>query len=571
MAGSRRVKWPGSRERPAPAEGSGTPADREKIASYRLPPRGEPIRRRELRTLRPNGLLIGRLGELARAETELARSKPLIVSGPRAVGKSTLLEHLGQRRQSGGDEVAVVNVLRRTQAEVVQAIFDTFFVQSDGKPAKVGLAELEQHAADLDAIVMLDEQDLTAPELVDLARALPRMRMVFASENGLSVDVGRSFALAGLSDDEGVELFRHEHPGTTNIEEPSIRGLVVALGGHPGRIQLAAIALRDRVAQALAAGAQAYTVDLDKLFGDVWAGLDAAARRVLLFLDLLDGAAASPALVGRVLGLDDASAVLKGLEDQRLIRRNSPRYRLVAPPELVAQDRANGDGILEAALVAYAEWALEHRTRPEVVVPELDAALTVLRYGVVYDSLEGGRAARLDLAWSIEPALARSGRWDAWRETLDTIEELAAVSGDLPRLVSAHHRRGMWAMAVDDRQAARDAFLTAASVARDAGRLDLANASLWQLTKQELPALARENWLPAATTATLVGVAGRALRDPLLALGERFLRGPQRRRVLGATVVLGVALAFGRRDTEVVESHIEATPVSEEAETGATA
>jgi hypothetical protein len=572
---SKRLRWPGKRGQPEPVEDAGTQpglSDRlMQIASYDSPPRDEPIRR-QLPTVQPNGLLFGRDDELVRAQTELVCSRPLIVSGPQAIGKSSLLEHFGHQRQSSGDEVAMVNVLRRTRDEVVQAIFDAFFVRSSGRQTKVGLPELTRHTADLNAIVVLDEQDLLEPELRNITQALPQLRLVFTSEHGLGVDVGRSFPLGGLSEDKGLELFQHEHEGMTNAEEPSIRELVVALGGHPGRIKLAAIALRNRVAEALADGARAYTVDLDQIFDDVWAGLDNEARRVLLFLDLLDGAAASPILVGRTLGLQDAPAVLTRLEELGLIRRNSPRYRLVAPPELVAQRRESREGIMEAALGTYAKWALEHRTQPEVVVPELDTALTVLRHSLTCGAFESHNAAQqLDLAWGIEPALARSGRWDAWSETLDTIEELAERDDDLPRLVGAHHRRGMWAVAVDDRQAARDAFLRALKLARDAGRPDLVNPSLWQLTRQELPALARENWLPAATTATIVGVVGAALRDPLLALGERFLRGPQRRRVLGATVVVGVALAFGRRETEVVESHTEATATREKAETSATA
>jgi hypothetical protein len=198
-------------------------------------PRARPIDRRG----RDFPDLLGR-GEEIRAVRWAARAgQPVELIAPPGMGKSVLLRHLAFRLPTLPDGVVWLSAANRPYDDLLEKLFDAFFQTS--LPVKLNADDLLRHLSGINALLLVDDVDLSRDEVGALLAALPRAALVLASNERHLWGEGHAIPLGGLTLDEGMALFtRQVGRSLRPHEEGEVRRLV-AFGGSPLAIRQSAL------------------------------------------------------------------------------------------------------------------------------------------------------------------------------------------------------------------------------------------------------------------------------------------------------------------------------------------
>ncbi|MBW3621362.1 MAG: tetratricopeptide repeat protein, partial [Actinobacteria bacterium] len=449
------------------------------------------------------GLIVGRSDEV----TELAGllSQPscrlLTLLGPGGIGKSTLARMLLGRLAAGfRDGVAFVPLESVSDpAALPSVVAATLGVALDGRMDPVTQLAHALRAREL--LLVLDNAEhlvdgwLVIPALLD---ACPRLRVVVTTRERLRLDDEWVYAVDGLGDDEGVELFerraRRVAPEAT-VARADARAVCRAVGGSPLGIELAApwlrvmsghevVALIDRDPATLSGGGRDASPrhrSLEAAMAHSWELASAEERTAVEALSVF-AAPYSRQLAAAVA--DVVPTLLRDLVDKSLVQRRSddlyashPLVRQYAAACLAADDPRRRDARHRHADVVLGELARREAkpARPGL----LDDALQAWEHASEHGDLELLRSS----VGGLVTLLDATGRYGHGLQLLTGATTRLDGTGARARatVASLHHGR---AILLDRLGRHREAAMEAeaaigpASAAGEARLLVLAHVSL---------------------------------------------------------------------------------------------
>ena len=486
-------------------------------------PRTRPIDRRG----RDFPDLIGRREEIRAVQRAARAGRPVELIAPPGMGKSALLRHLAFRLPTLPDGVVWLSAANRPYDDLLEKLFDAFFQTS--LPVKLNADDLLRHLSGINALLLVDDVDLSRDEVGALLAALPQAALVLASNERRLRGEGHAIPLGGLALDEGMTLFtRQVGRSLRPHEEGEVRRLV-AFGGSPLAIKQSALA-----------------------------GLVVPELRIVAALAALDGAPTQLEHLTAVVCPDNAVPFLRRLAERGLIEQmpdNSYRdngcrddsYRLAGGIAwlLAGQDFSPWR---DWWIGQYAPWAsFQRQTSPALLLRDTDAIRTLIRWA----ARAGRHRDVIRLTRAIEPALTLDRQWRAWSEIME-LARGAAVAARLPAAEAwALHQQGTRALLEGQTDAARAALERALDMRRALG--DRMGA---ELTRYHLALMLLPPPLPSASNVS-GGLAFGLVAGAGLSSGVKGTLA-----LLGLFVLLGLGLLGWWHSGFAAESPPTFTPVA---------
>ncbi|MCO1581149.1 tetratricopeptide repeat protein [Crossiella sp. SN42] len=323
------------------AEELGADPSAELAEAHRLALRGDHQRR----TPPPAQLtsFVGRAEELRQVRELLRRHRLVTLTGPGGAGKT----RLAIEAAAGTPACFVALAPLTDQADLPRALLAALGAREG---ARDPLDRLRAALADRPPLLLLDNcEHLIQPvaELTaDLLRALPELRVLATSREGLGITGEARHPVPSLDRAAAVELFTHRARAADPAHDPAahpgqVEHICQALDGLPLAIELAAARVRglpvpeiaarldDRFAL-LAKGERTAAVRHRSLRGVVewsWDLLDGPERVLAGRLTVFAGGATLAALT-EVCAAPDLLDALTGLVDKSLLTRTGQRYRM---------------------------------------------------------------------------------------------------------------------------------------------------------------------------------------------------------------------------------------------------
>ena len=411
----------------------------------RLHPRPTPI------LVRPRLIrrLLDRRMEVAAALSALDAGLPIELSGEPGIGKTAILRHLAhhERAASFADGIAYVRARHQTFADLLQLIFEAFY-ESDGTSQPTD-AEIRRGLRDKQALILLDDLQLTQHELEQVLDIAPQSAFAVATRERCLWGEVRSLALKGLAPEDAVLLFERELERTLDGAEGSAAAnICTALAGQPVRILQAAALVRDH---GIPVDECARSLTPATLIAELMASIDEKQRRALLALSALPGVPLTAQHVSGIAELPDIEPALRTLARRGLVSDGESRHRLA---DGVADQLRRTDDLapwVTRTITYFTAWAERYRRSPERLLEDSEALLAVQQYAA--DARRWGEVLRVGRL--LEGALVTGGRWGAWAISLERCLAAAKALGDRSAEAWALHEMGTRAVCVGDPGTAR--------------------------------------------------------------------------------------------------------------------
>ncbi|MFL6193077.1 MAG: choice-of-anchor D domain-containing protein [Thermoanaerobaculia bacterium] len=398
--------------------------------------------------LRPRAFrgLLDRKDDAEAAMTALRDSLPVEICGPAGIGKSSLLRHLAWTVTAEGwaDGVVYLSAQSQPEGDLLQALFEAFY-ECD-IPCKPTDVQLRQFLQARQALVLMDDLELSRQGVESLLNAAPGCAFVLISHERCLWGEGRALTLAGLPPEDAVALLERglERPLTPEERTAAVE-VCGRLNGNPLRILQEAGRLREE--------RRPVTPDLpgDATAKPVLAALPEAERRILAVLAALGG---GPVGAGPLAGMADVPELEPAVQEllqRRLVQAHSPRYSLTGGLTADLERSGDLDPWRERALAYYAGWAEAHRADRAALLEESGS----LRRLLAWAGKTGRWREALRIARVLEGVLLVAGRWSAWAEVLDFARQAAKAVNDPATEAWSLHQLGTRLLCLDDKAEAR--------------------------------------------------------------------------------------------------------------------
>ena len=263
---------------------------------------------------------------MAAALSALDAGLPIELSGEPGIGKTAILRHLAHHARAASfvDGIAYVRARRQPFTDLLQLIFEAFY-ESDEISLPTD-AEIRRGLRDKQALILLDDVELTQHELEQVLDIAPQSAFAVATRDRCLWGEVRSLALKGLSPEDAVLLFERElERALDEAERSAAASLCAALGGHPVRILQAAALVRDH---GISVDECARSLTPATLIAELLVSLDEKQRRALLALTALPGVPLTAQHVSGIAELTDIEPALRMLARRGLVAASDSRHRL---------------------------------------------------------------------------------------------------------------------------------------------------------------------------------------------------------------------------------------------------
>ncbi|MGH3921363.1 MAG: HYR domain-containing protein [Pseudonocardiaceae bacterium] len=396
--------------------------------------------------------LLGRQAEVGFALDVLREQEPLEIYGEGGIGKTSLLRHLAHRAVAAFPDLPVVytSAAGRTLGDLLQTLFRLLYRSEVRlRPAH---GELRHQLGRAQAILLLDDVELDSGDLAELLRVVSSCRVVLTSTRQRVATQGPSLGLAGLDEQTSSRLVTQAlGRGLQAGERDDIQQLWSLLAGHPLRLLQAAGLVRagDQTLPGLVSSLQAGG-SVEVLQKMCVGGLSAPQRQVIAVLAMAGGMLLDEDLVKAMSKVANTGAELRELREREVVQRRRDRYGLpvhyLGPPQRLIGSSLD-QGLALRGLVNDLERL---SSQPKDLLSVSDAALKLLQL-----ACEAGEwKTVIGLVRTIEPALILSGRWEAWRYTLEQGLHAAKTLRQVTDQAHFLHQIGSNALASDDPGAA---------------------------------------------------------------------------------------------------------------------
>ena len=422
--------------------------------------------------------LLGRRMEEAAALSALDAGLPIELSGEPGIGKTAILRHLAHhaRASSFVDGIAYVRARHQPFSDLLQLIFEAFYESDEiSQPTD---AEIRRGLRDKQALILLDDVQLTQHELEQVLDIAPQSAFAVATRDRCLWGEVRSVALKGLSGDDAVLLLEQELERALDAgERAAAASLCATLGGHPVRILQAAALIREQD-HAISVDEWARCITPATLIAELMVSTDEKQRRALLALTALPGVPLTAQHVAGIAELTDIEPALRTLARRGLIRGSDSRHRIA---DGVADQLRRTDDLTpwaNRAITYFTAWAERYRRSPGRLLEESEALLAVQQSAA--DTRRWGEVLRVGTL--LEGALVTGARWGAWAISLDRCLAAAKALGDRSAEAWALHEIGTRAVCVGDPGAARTLLSQAVSLRESIDDIPAAAASRQNLS-----------------------------------------------------------------------------------------
>ena len=448
-----------------------------------------------LRGRRPRSL-VGRERELGAARAALEEGLPLQFHGPPGVGKTSLLKTLAHLPSDPPDGVLYHMAHGEDVEDILQFLYETFY--DSPVKFKATEAELRHGLGGAQVRIIVDDLGVARDDLETLLDFLPAATFAVASPSRSLWGDGKSVGLGGLGPEAGLALLERElgRPLEGDEREAGL-ALVAALEGKALRILEAAAHLTEsgQSVRSLADELTAARADVAQKLVD---SLTPDQRAVLEVLTALGGATLPAPELAEITGVANAGEVVEALIAKSLVQAHSPRYSVTDGPAVARFVRADAwDGRL---VDFFSGWAERNRRTPEKVLDNSAAVLAVLDRTARTQS----SADLLRLSRAVEEPFGLTGRWGAWKRTLDHELTAARRTGNRASEGWALHQLGTRALCLGQEHEARSRLTGALRIRESLG--DVKGAAV---TRHNLALLPGGGVVtkPAAVAATAGGLS----------------------------------------------------------------
>ncbi|MGH8887266.1 MAG: AAA family ATPase, partial [Egibacteraceae bacterium] len=408
--------------------------------------------------------LLGRQNAVEEALEALREQALVEVYGEGGIGKTSLLRNLAHRAVAAFPDLPVVyhSAAGQTLGDLLQALF----VLAHRGDVRVKLAdhELRRELGRSQAVLLLDDVEFGPDELAELLDALRGCRVVLTSTRRRMATQHRSIELSGLDEQAAGQLVRQALGRQPQADEPAdIHQLWSLLAGHPLRLlQATGLVREDGRTFAELVGALQAGDPVEVLRRMCVGGLSDQQRRVIAVLVMAGGMLLPEKLVTAMGSVANAGAELRELRGRELVEQRRGRYSLPAG-SLGQPERLLGPAVDRAlALRKLVAWLEDPSTQPEDLLSASNAALKLLEF-----ACEAGEwDSAIGLIRGVEPALVLSGRWQAWRSTLEQGLHAAQTLQQVGDQAYFLHQIGSGALALDDPRTALRVLDEAAKLRR---------------------------------------------------------------------------------------------------------
>ncbi|PSL53257.1 hypothetical protein B0I31_10947 [Saccharothrix carnea] len=386
--------------------------------------RPQPVRRALISVLpRPSRAPVGRDTEAAALAADIAAGGLIQLCGPGGIGKSTLLRHLARTLQGGPDGTVFVSRAHHQAGDLAQEIFEACYETWGYAPSA---ADLRGFMTGIRVTVYVDDADLAADQLRQLADLIPDATFVLAGREASLLGDGVVHDLRGL-DQDSAALLMSEALGRPlrDTDQAAMTALWQVSRGNPLLLVRAA-----GLARSVRPGPNGAEIpppgDMPHLLPSLLAQLDSPTMTVLSLLSTLRDAELAPSHVRDLTGEPDSDGICARLTDLGLAVRGEDGYHC-APGVVTALRNRDASGFpLEWLCQYFTSWASDPATDPA----------RVARHSRVFERLASlaSETGRPDLAVALgraaSPALARSLRFDTWGRILGHGWTAARHQGD---------------------------------------------------------------------------------------------------------------------------------------------
>lgn len=423
------------------------------------------IKRTGTVNLRPRSFsaLLDRENETASVKSALGTSTPVSLYGPAGIGKTSLLRGLSHQPETNQfrDGVVYLSISGLGLDDVLQSLFDVFHEsQSNLKPTGT---EIRIAMQGINALVFLDDIDLSRDDTSALLDALPGCMFVLAAVERSIWGEGQAISLAGLPVDDALDLFVLElNRSLDEREQAEVREICVLLGSHPLKVLQAASIVREGTATLSDVRAQIQQ-ELDDDLSKLSLAASTDTQRRLVAIMAAAGGVAVP--VEHLRSISQSDVVVKDLQELvslGLVQADGSRFQLAGELSGTISrlwDLTSWEDRLIEFLV---EWLIKKPAQNlldeslDLLVDTVHKAETKNRW---LDVVKIGRG--------FERVLIFRKRWQTWLDILNLILKAARALGDRKVEGWALHQIGTRAACLGFNESARG-FLTQALNIRQA-------------------------------------------------------------------------------------------------------
>lgn len=190
--------------------------------------------------------LLDRTSETETIKNAIISSMPVSLFAESGMGKTSLLRqaaHLPEIEKFA-DGVVYLGARSVEVNDLLQSIYDIFFVSSDGQKPTEG--QLRADLKDLHALLILDDLTLNREDSAFLLDVMPNSVFILSSTERSIWGEGQSIDLDGLPEEYSLQLFERELGRLLNVEErPIATKICRILLFHPLRILQTASMIRE--------------------------------------------------------------------------------------------------------------------------------------------------------------------------------------------------------------------------------------------------------------------------------------------------------------------------------------
>jgi len=471
---------------------------------------------------RPFSALLDREDETASLKSALGTSTPVSLNGPDGIGKTSLLRSLAHLPETDQfpDGVVYLSVPDLGLGDVLQSLFDVFHEsQLNFKPTD---AEIRIAMQGINALIFLDDLELSRDETSTLLDALPGCAFVLAAADRSIWGEGLAISLAGLPVDDAMDLFVLElNRALDEREQAEVREICVLLGSHPLKVLQSASVVREGMATISDVRTQLHQQpDEGALNISLGSSTDTQKRLVAI----LAAAAGVAVPVEHLRSISQSDVVVKDLQELvslGLVQAKGSRFQLAGEVSGTISrlwDLTSWEDRLIEFLI---EWLVK---KPAQNL--LDESLDMLVHSVRKAEEKNRWLDVIKLGRGFERLLVLRKRWQTWLDILNLILKAARALGDRKVEGWALHQIGTRAACLGFNESARE-FLTQALNIRqaigDKAGLAVTQNNLHVFFKIPLPPQAGRTGCRNCLTCGAVGAGVAAIATVVIAGAYLFL------------------------------------------------
>lgn len=378
------------------------------------------------------------------------------------MGKTILVRYLSSQLQMPDGMVFIDR--SRPLDDLLQELFDAFY-HSD-QLYKPSLVEYKRRFENIQALILLDNFNLTREDTQVLLSSLPNCVFVLASNERHLWGQGNVIHLAGLPLNDAIALFQQQIGRQLSRGEMSVvKSICTAVQGHPLKVIQTAALVHDEgkslqeVARYIP-GAETREWILEQAV----ANLSDGAKSILALLAVFRNAPLPAEHINQILQNAGLGPLLKNLLNRGLVKAHSPSYSLTGNLASYLTRNWNLSQWNDAALRHFANWTAGSPSN-EQILDSAEALMATLENAAALNRWQDV----LQIGVAIEPSFVIGRRWGVWERLLRLLTRAGQALGERAIEAWVLHQLGSRALCLGNLQEAKVLLSRALEIRRAIG------------------------------------------------------------------------------------------------------